>query len=222
VQNVISYTVVISAANPDLSLLPGMTANVRIVVDQRDNVLKVANAALRFRPAGREEAKAADAPPAAQPQQPGSQAAQAFRQRLMQEVKPDDAQKPQLEQILDDTRQKLAGVRDITNEQERRKQVERIRTESRARIAEILKPEQKVIYERIVAELAGRSGGTGRVWLHGADGQPRPVELRLGLTDGTSTEIVSGDLKEGAEVILGTGDAAGAQKKGGVPGPRLF
>ncbi len=222
VQNVISYTVVISAANPDLSLLPGMTANVRIVVDQRDNVLKVANAALRFRPAGREEVKAADAPPAAQPQQPGSQAAQAFRQRLMQEVKPDDAQKPQLEQILDDTRQKLAGVRDITNEQERRKQVERIRTESRARIAEILKPEQKVIYERIVAELAGRSGGTGRVWLHGADGQPRPVELRLGLTDGTSTEIVSGDLKEGAEVILGTGDAAGAQKKGGVPGPRLF
>src|SRR4029077_4353161 len=51
VQNVISYTVVISAANPDQALLPGMTANVRVVVDSRDNVLKVPNAALRFRPA---------------------------------------------------------------------------------------------------------------------------------------------------------------------------
>ena len=52
VQNVVSYTVVISAANPDLALLPGMTANVRITVDSRASALKVPNAALRFRPAG--------------------------------------------------------------------------------------------------------------------------------------------------------------------------
>lgn len=50
VSNVVSYTVVVSAANPDLILLPGMTANVRIVTAQKDDVLKVANAALRFRP----------------------------------------------------------------------------------------------------------------------------------------------------------------------------
>jgi HlyD family secretion protein len=49
IQNVVTYTVLISADNPDLKLLPGMTANVRIVVDKRDNVLKVPNAALRFR-----------------------------------------------------------------------------------------------------------------------------------------------------------------------------
>ena len=52
VQNVVTYIVVISAANPDLQLLPGMTANVRITTDQRDKVLKLPNAALRFRPAG--------------------------------------------------------------------------------------------------------------------------------------------------------------------------
>ena len=51
VSNVVSYTVVISATNPDLILLPGMTANVRIVTAQKDKVLKVANAALRFKPA---------------------------------------------------------------------------------------------------------------------------------------------------------------------------
>jgi len=50
VSNVVSYTVVISAANPELMLLPGMTANVRIVTAQKDDVLKVPNAALRFRP----------------------------------------------------------------------------------------------------------------------------------------------------------------------------
>jgi HlyD family secretion protein len=49
IQNVVTYTVLISADNPDLKLLPGMTANARIVTDQRDKAIKVANAALRFR-----------------------------------------------------------------------------------------------------------------------------------------------------------------------------
>lgn len=59
VSNVVSYTVVISAANPDLILLPGMTANVRIVTAKKDDVLKVANAALRFRPPAEEGQKSA-------------------------------------------------------------------------------------------------------------------------------------------------------------------
>jgi HlyD family secretion protein len=63
VSNVVSYTVVISAANPELILLPGMTANVRIVTAQKDAVLKVANAALRFRPPVAEDAQ--KSPPAA-------------------------------------------------------------------------------------------------------------------------------------------------------------
>lgn len=50
VSNVVTYLVEVSAANPDLQLLPGMTANVRIVTDVREDVLKVPNAALRFRP----------------------------------------------------------------------------------------------------------------------------------------------------------------------------
>ena len=53
-QNVVTYDVVVSAPNPELVLLPGMTANVRIIIDQKDNVLKVPNAALRFRPPGAE------------------------------------------------------------------------------------------------------------------------------------------------------------------------
>jgi len=110
VQNVISYTVVISAANPDQALLPGMTANVRVVTDSRDNVLKVPNAALRYRPAA------------------------------------------------------------------------------------------------------------GRLWvLEG--GKPVAVAVKVGLSDGSSTEILEG-LKEGDEVVLGGGDAPA--KKGGPAGPRMF
>ena len=52
VQNVVTYDVVVSAKNPDQRLLPGMTANVRIVIEQKDNVMQVPNAALRFRPPG--------------------------------------------------------------------------------------------------------------------------------------------------------------------------
>jgi HlyD family secretion protein len=52
VQNVVTYDVVVSAPNPELTLLPGMTANVRIVTDRKANVLAVPNAALRFQPPG--------------------------------------------------------------------------------------------------------------------------------------------------------------------------
>ncbi|MGB7719814.1 MAG: efflux RND transporter periplasmic adaptor subunit [Bryobacteraceae bacterium] len=51
VQNVITYDAVIGVANLDLKLFPGMTANVKIMVDRRANVLRVPNAALRYHPA---------------------------------------------------------------------------------------------------------------------------------------------------------------------------
>src|SRR6476660_76026 len=50
VQNVVTYNVVVNVDNQDLRLKPGMTANVSIVVAQRDSVLKIPNAALRFTP----------------------------------------------------------------------------------------------------------------------------------------------------------------------------
>ncbi|MCI0417012.1 efflux RND transporter periplasmic adaptor subunit [bacterium] len=50
VQNVVTYPVLIDVANPKLELKPGMTANVTIPVDTKTGVMKVHNAALRFRP----------------------------------------------------------------------------------------------------------------------------------------------------------------------------
>jgi HlyD family secretion protein len=51
VQNVITYDAVIGVSNTDLKLFPGMTANVRVLVSQRSNVLRIPNAALRYHPA---------------------------------------------------------------------------------------------------------------------------------------------------------------------------
>jgi hypothetical protein len=50
VQNVVTYATVIDVPNPDLKLKPGMTATVNIEVARRDDVLRIPNAALRFRP----------------------------------------------------------------------------------------------------------------------------------------------------------------------------
>ena len=65
VQNVVTYNVVVSVDNQDLRLKPGMTANVSIVVAQRDAVLKVPNAALRFTPpaAGQADRSTLDSKP---------------------------------------------------------------------------------------------------------------------------------------------------------------
>jgi HlyD family secretion protein len=50
VQNVVTYSTVIDVPNPDLKLKPGMTAQVTIEIARRENVLRIPNAALRFRP----------------------------------------------------------------------------------------------------------------------------------------------------------------------------
>ena len=51
VQNVVTYDTVIGVSNSDLKLKPGMTANVSIIIEHKDNVLQLKNAALRYRPA---------------------------------------------------------------------------------------------------------------------------------------------------------------------------
>jgi HlyD family secretion protein len=49
-QNVVTYNVVVDVANPDLALMPGMTANLRVLVETRRDVMRVPTTALRFRP----------------------------------------------------------------------------------------------------------------------------------------------------------------------------
>lgn len=219
VQNVVTYTVVISADNPDLQLLPGMTANVRITTDQRDNVLKLPNAALRFRPAGFSDApantSAGAAPPAA-----GAGGGQQLRERLVNALALDPDQQSKLDPMLAELRQKMGRVRELP-EADRAKAGERARTELRAKIMEMLNPEQKKKYEEIIAESAGRNsgGGRGRVFVPDANGAPKLVSVRTGLSDGSMTELLGDELKAGDRVITGTTQASSTAPR--PSGPRL-
>ena len=231
VSNVVTYTVVISAANPDLSLLPGMTANVRIVTAQKDKVLKIPNAALRFRPTnGGEEKKAAAA---VSPAPTSSHAAASSggagvgglarqRERLVTELKLDAAQQAKVDAIFDAMREKFQAARDLP-EAEKGKAQERNRAEIRERVSALLTLEQKKQYDAMAGEAqaarAGGGGGSGRIWIIGEDGKAKAIEVRLGLTDGSMTELISGDIKDGQEVIVGQ---QAAPKASGMPGPRLF
>ncbi|MFL6254121.1 MAG: efflux RND transporter periplasmic adaptor subunit, partial [Pyrinomonadaceae bacterium] len=58
VQNVVTYNVVIDVANPEQKLKPGMTANLTVTIDERNDVLKVPNSALRFTPQSTDAAQA--------------------------------------------------------------------------------------------------------------------------------------------------------------------
>jgi HlyD family secretion protein len=54
---VVTYTVIVNVANPDLKLKPGMTANVSIITATRQGVLRIPNAALRFKGPAQKAAK---------------------------------------------------------------------------------------------------------------------------------------------------------------------
>ena len=232
VSNVVTYTVVVSAANPELTLLPGMTANVRIITATKDKALKVPNAALRFRPpgAGEEKKTVAAVSPAPTSSGGGTGAGGGgggfaqLRERLVGELKLDEEQQGKLDAIFAGMRDKFRASRDLSDA-EKTKAQERNRVEVREKVATILNPDQKKRYDEMASEAqaarAGGGGGSGRIWIIGEEGKPKSIDVRLGLTDGSMTEIVSGDVKEGSEVIVGQ-QTVNSTKPSGTPGPRLF
>ena len=74
-------------------------------------------------------------------------------------------------------------------------------------------------YEQMAANrvAGGRTVTSGRVWVLDDTGRPRSVDVRIGLTDGTYSEVIGGTLQEGSQVIVGLqADAkARTQAKGG-------
>jgi HlyD family secretion protein len=128
-QNVVSYNVILEVSNPDLLLKPGMTANVTILVEERDNVLKVPSGALRFHPSiPKNELNAAE----------------------------------------------INSMRRGSTEKSTTSQVEQ---------SEQNKPKE------------------GMVWILDSKGKPEPVYVKVGITDGAFTQIITDRIKAGDEVI---------------------
>jgi HlyD family secretion protein len=250
VSNVVTYVAVIGFQNTSGRLLPGMTANVRVITDTRDNALKVPNSAMRVRIAGVEPAPApanapkneaahasksndtaqkdvnssstSSAPPAGASGNPGSE----FRNRLVAELQLSAAQVEKVDAIYTEARPRFMALRDLAAE-ERPKARERITADIRARIADVLTPEQKPRYAALVAEAASRQNTRGRIYLLGADGKPKAYNVRLGLSDGSSTELLVNPqspeaevLREGAVVITGLPVGSTPAKPPAATGPR--
>ncbi|HEU4369733.1 MAG TPA: efflux RND transporter periplasmic adaptor subunit [Methylomirabilota bacterium] len=235
VQNVVTYTVVVAVDNPGGRLLPGMTANARMIVAEKPNVLKVPNAALRFRPAGAEGGAAAAGGPAGPAARQGGEGGgeraagggrpspEQVRERLVKGLGLSEEQQRKLDPILADTRQQLMALQGVP-EAERQARAQKIREASRTRIREILTPEQRERYEEFAGGrgAAGgdpRSGAPGRVWVLDGD-KLKPVALTLGISDGAATEVLRGEVKEGQEIVVGMVGTPGAARPGGA-GPRL-
>jgi HlyD family secretion protein len=227
IQNVVTYTGVIRVENRDMALLPGMTANLQVITEDRRDVLRVPNAALRFRPVGAPAVATSDGTPRAG--RGGAAGGGAtLRDRIETELQPTPEQKQAIATILQERRgggrEAMAGL----SPEERRAASRTARTETAAKIAAALDPDRRARFEAMMQEGGGarQQGAPGRIYILDEGGQPRPVPVMLGPTDGAFTEIVGGEVSEGAQVVTGGGPrpATPPAPAGGPPvrGPRLF
>lgn len=151
---------------------------------------------------------------------------QEFRNRLVAEIRLSAEQAGKVDSVIAGARPRFMALRELPAE-ERPKGRDRIMADLRARIGDLLTPEQKARYAALQAEAAGRTNTRGRIYLLGADGRPKAFNVRLGISDGTSTELMvapgspaAAELHEGATVIIGVQSAAsGSGQRGG--GPRM-
>ncbi len=214
-QNVVAYTVMAVADNPRGSLLPGMTANADIILEQRPNVLKAPAAALRWQPiSANAPARGGFGPPGMggppRPQGGGMGGA-----RLVAQLDLDASQQKAWAPIEVDLRSKMAAAFASAggDRAAMRETVRRNTTEAMARLEPVLRPDQKEKLRALLATLGqGRAGGmAGGVLFVLRDDKPTPVPVRVGATDGTFTEIRAQDLKAGDQVITGGGPKAKVQ-----------
>jgi HlyD family secretion protein len=218
VQNVVTYSVMIQAENPRQMLLPGMTANVRIVTDTRQDVLRVPNDATRYEPP---EQRASDARVAENRngQNGGGQGGgggfgggnvQMMARELGLSREQEERLRGVVRQVSEQLQAQQAGSGPAglqmqggrNNNNWRQEQAIRNRFENA--IASVLTPQQMEQYRRLRSQGAAQAR-PGTLWVL-ERGEPRPLEVLLGVTDDQHTEIVEvldgGELAAGAEVIL--------------------
>lgn len=216
-QNVVSYIVAITVENQDKRLLPGLTANLRIVVDERRATVKIPNAALRFRPAEVGTTARADTGPT--PGGPsggrGGAALEDLARRLIAELAPDSKQRTALDAVLAEAKDRFAAMSTQGDPEQRRTEARDIRRRADEQIAALLTAEQR---ERFEEMRSGKGREVARtVWVVGPAGTPVSVPVRLGITDGSFTEVTDGGLAAGQEVIVGIAPPERDARKG----PRL-
>ncbi|HWL73981.1 MAG TPA: efflux RND transporter periplasmic adaptor subunit, partial [Burkholderiaceae bacterium] len=180
-QNVVTYNVAIEVSNPEEKLKPGMTTNLTFTIDERNNVLRVPNAALRFTPQDANTERTGNG----QRQRAGGagQDGQRGSRRSSQGQEAADAGGNAAEQ----NRAQSGGQR----------------------ASNFAPPSAPVL-----------PGQTRIVWVMSQDGKPERRRITVGLSDGSATEVVDGNLQEGDTVITGqnVSSAARTQSTQAAPG----
>lgn len=205
-QNVVSYIVAITVENQDMRLLPGLTANLRIVVDERPAAVKLPNAALRFRPPDPSApGRGADGAPAPTLGGPsggrGAAALEELARRLGHELGLDARQRAALDAVVAEARERYAAMSGQGDPEQRRGEARAIRQHAEDQIAALLAPEQRPRFDDIRAG-KGRDA-TRTVWVQGVGGTLVAVPVQVGISDGSFTEVTGGGIDPGQEVITG-------------------
>lgn len=195
ISNVVTYTVVVAADNPDLSLLPGMTANVSVVIGERDEALRVPAAALRYQPPAGGATAASSTP--------GS-GTDRLVERLKKQLDLKPEQESAVREAFAEVGKKVRAMREAgASADEVNAAREKLRQQAREKAAEALDPKQREKYWELVKERAKRQTARGRVWIVGKGGKPEAVSIVTGISNGALTEVVSGELKPGQKVVTG-------------------
>jgi HlyD family secretion protein len=222
---VVSYTVVVEADNPGRQLLPGMTANAEIVIEQRDNVLRVPNTALRFRPADPQIAALADELTQGRRARSGEAQAQTREDgrgdrrggrggqgggrggrgvaQLAEQLELTDAQRAEAQQAFQNAMQAGRPGQDAS-QSDRRAFMRTARDTAIREIEPTLNERQRQLLTQM------REGGARReerrqavVWVL-RNNRPQPAQVEIGVADNSNT-VLYGGLEEGDQVIIGGG-----------------
>jgi HlyD family secretion protein len=222
VQNVVTYATVIDVPNPELKLKPGMTANVTIEIARRANVIRVPTMALRFRPTTDMFAALGQEPP----QEPRGPTATAGGPSQATGTQGQPAEggttgngSPRAQ------RQPSPGNGNpapADRAERRRRFQERAGNGVNGRAPQPgTAPTSRLqTGAQTIDQLFGplpATESTGRVWTF-ANKQLKPIRLRLGVSDGTWTELLGDDLQPGTELV--TGVILDQPAAAGAGGPR--
>lgn len=199
VSNVVTYKVIIDAPNQQQLLLPGMTANVNVIRGQQTEVLRVPNAALRFRPAGANTATTIQAMP--------DMATELIKQLNLSGDKVSSVRK-----LYNDFSKTLQQARASGNDNpmsDMRQQMQQLRQKLHNELQLVLSEEEFQRYNELNAQRRpARPGATAdlgtaaQVWVLDDKQQPKQVNIRVGLSNDEYSELLNGDLQPGAQVIV--------------------
>jgi len=236
VQNVTTYGTIINVPNPELKLKPGMTANLKVQIAKRTDVLRVPNAALRFRPSP--DVFAALNQPVPPEAAGGGRGGRGGRNGQNAQNAPGPSTAPPSASAgangPTDRGHGGAPGGDAGQGGDRQARMkERFKTMSPDEQKQFIAPSTIFTPKYGAAQSADTIDqlfaplppveSRGRAWVY-MDKQLKPVQLRLGITDGTNTELLSGELQPGMELVTGVimSGSTGRPTAGGGSGNPLM